>query len=40
MSIRRFFCCLFALFFLAVPPLAPVWAAERIVRLTVPGCDS
>lgn len=40
MNIRLFFGCLFALFFLMVPALSPVLALERIVQLTIPGCDS
>lgn len=40
MDIRRFFCCLCSLLLLITLFTAPVWAAERIVKLTIPGCDS
>jgi len=40
MNLRRFFCCLLTLFILMIPALSPVWALERIVQLTIPGCDS
>jgi hypothetical protein len=40
MNIRRFFYCLFSLLLLMALLCPPVWAAERIVQLTIPGCDS
>jgi hypothetical protein len=40
MNDRRFFCCLFTLLLLTSLLTAPVWATERRVQLTIPGCDS
>ncbi len=40
MNIRHFFCCLFSLFFLATLLCSPLWAEERTVQMTIPGCDS
>lgn len=40
MNVRRFFCCLFSLLLLTALLASPAWAAERIVKLDIPGCDS
>jgi hypothetical protein len=40
MNVRRFFCCLFSMLLLMALLSTPVWAEERIVQLTIPGCDS
>lgn len=40
MNVRRFACCLFSMLLLISLLSAPVWAAEQMVQLTIPGCDS
>lgn len=40
MNVRRLFCCLFSLLLLTALIDSPVWATERIMQLTIPGCDS
>lgn len=40
MSVRRFFCFLFSLLLILTLFCAPLWAEERTVQMTIPGCDS
>jgi hypothetical protein len=40
MSIKRILNCLLTLLLLATLICPPLWAAERKVQLTIPGCDS
>jgi hypothetical protein len=40
MNVRRFFNYLFSLLLLIALLCPPAWAAERIVQLTISGCDS